>query len=80
MISKKLCERLGGEITVRSKQGEGSTFSFSVGLAGIKSRAGMPSIRQLECFPHRIPESLTASVAYANYPTDNQLLMPRVYT
>jgi len=30
MISKQLCEKLGGDITVISKQGEGSTFTISL--------------------------------------------------
>lgn len=36
MISKKICEHLGGDMTVQSNEGHGSTFTFHIALGGVK--------------------------------------------
>lgn len=53
MISKKLCEHLGGEIFVESEQGKGSKFSFTVQLQGVRVRPSLPKMRTLVCFKHQ---------------------------
>lgn len=44
MISKKLCEHLGGSITVSSKRGEGATFTFSVGIDTTRKHSTIPDV------------------------------------
>lgn len=79
MISKKLCEHLGGEICVSSRQNEGSTFSFSARLSGVRVRSTLPHVRFMECFNyHNIinsqeRECVTTGQAGQIIPEDSQL-------
>ncbi len=80
-MSKRLAEKLGGDLTVRSILGEGSTFTVTVGtgpLHGVKLLES-PTEAQISTESHKKPDTaktkLDCRVLLAEDGTDNQRLI-----
>lgn len=63
MISKEFCTRLGGKITVRSKLGVGTVFSFTINPNGVRNVYSFPNLRHMQSTPKRDMQPLFTSTS-----------------
>ena len=75
-ISKQLCELMGGDISVESTLGQGSTFRFVVKLSAPQIREGANSVKHVETEP----QSFDLNVLLAEDNAINQQVMLAILT
>ena len=79
-LSKQLVERLGGSLTVESKEGKGSSFQFSMDAGDLSGIDFVTSLEEVlvDTSPKRSrssSEKMSGSILLAEDNTDNQVLI-----
>ncbi|MHB8974068.1 MAG: response regulator [Pirellulaceae bacterium] len=77
-ISKRMAEMLGGDIVVRSSPGQGSTFSFSIGIGRLDGLAMTQELSQAVTARKPVsdtPQHLDCRILLAEDGPDNQRLI-----